>query len=177
MQVEKIIVGPVRTNCYILKSGNELAVVDPGEEAGLILEKIREIGGTVKYIINTHFHFDHTTANDDIKKATGALVLMHEKEKDYIDFAVDVFLQDNEEIVLGDEKILVRSFPGHSAGSICLFAGDNIFTGDLLFKDGYGRTDLAGGSETDMFRSLDEIEKFLKPGTNVYPGHGEEFQI
>jgi len=173
----KIIVGPIRTNCYILKSGNELAVVDPGEETLLILDKIKDMRGILKYIINTHYHFDHTTANQEIKKATGAKILIHEKEKGYIDFPADIFLQDNEEIILGEEKILVRNFPGHSEGSICLFVEKIIFTGDLLFKDGYGRTDLVGGSEEDMFKSLDEIRKFLKPGVMVYPGHGDEFQI
>jgi hydroxyacylglutathione hydrolase len=177
MEVIKIIVGPIRTNCYILKSGNELAVVDPGEEAELILEKAKELGGTLKYIINTHYHFDHITANQEIKKVTGAKILIHEKEKPFIDFKVDYFLHDGDEVILGDEKILVRNFPGHSSGSICLFAGENIFTGDLLFKDGYGRTDLAGGSENDMYRSLDDLKKYLKTGITVYPGHGEEFQI
>lgn len=176
MEIKRLILGSLQTNCYLLVSGNELGIVDPGDEAGKILKEIRKIKAKPKYIINTHYHYDHTLANQKIKKETGAEILIHEAEKDFIDFEPDRFLKQGDKIKIGDSVLKVIDTPGHTRGSICLVGEDFILTGDTLFKDGHGRTDLAGGSQKDMEESLEKLSKLIKSGVTVYSGHGEIFK-
>ena len=176
MEIKHLIVGNLQTNCYLLISGNELGIVDPGDEADKILEEIRRIKAKPKYIINTHYHYDHVLANQKIKKETGAKILIHEAEKDFIDFEPDRFLKEGDKIKIGESNLEIMLTPGHTKGSICIVGKDFILTGDTLFKDGYGRTDLAGGSQKEMEKSLERLSKLIKPGTIIYPGHGEIFK-
>ncbi len=177
MEIEHLIVGMFETNCYLLISNNELGIIDPGDEAEKILEEIKKTKAKPKYIINTHCHSDHISANEKIKKETGAQILIHEAEKDFINFDADEFLKEGSEIKIGENVLKVLHVPGHTKGSICLAGEKFIFTGDTLFKDGYGRTDLPGGSKKDLEESLKRLSKLLKPGMRVYPGHGEIFKI
>jgi glyoxylase-like metal-dependent hydrolase (beta-lactamase superfamily II) len=177
MQIKRFVVGDIATNCYFLINQNELAIVDPGGEADKILAEIRTTDLKPKYIINTHAHFDHTLANDKIREATSAQILIHQNEKDLVDFTVDRFLKSGEKIKVGNEFLEIIHTPGHTPGSICLIEKGFILTGDTLFQDGYGRTDLAGGSQKEIEKSLDKIAKLLKPAMVVYPGHGEIFIV
>ena len=160
MQIKRLIVGPIETNCYLLISKGEMVVVDPGGSPDVILDEIKKTGIQPKYIINTHSHFDHILANKEIKKQTGAEILS---------------LKEGDEAKIGDEVLKIISTPGHSKDSICLLGEGFALTGDTLFKDGYGRTDLAGGSEKELKESLERLSKLLKPGTKIYPGHGDIF--
>ncbi len=177
MQIKHFIVGELGTNCYLLISGNELGIIDPGGDADKILKEIEKAKVKQKYIINTHCHPYHVLANEKIKKATGAKILIQEAEKDFINFEADRLLKDGDEIKVGDSVLKVLHTPGHTQGSICLLGENFIFTGDTLFKDGHGRTDLSGGSQKDMEESLEKLSKLLKPGMIVYPGHGEIFRV
>lgn len=177
MEIKRIIVGPLMTNCYLIISDNELAIVDPGEESEKILEEIKKTKSQPKYIILTHYHFDHLLSAEEIKKKTGAKILFHEKEKEFLKFLADGYLKGNEKIKIGKIILKVIHTPGHSKGSICLLGENEIFVGDLFFKDGYGRTDLEGGSAEEMKNSLKKLSKILKPGMIVYPGHGQIFKI
>lgn len=175
LEVKKLVVGDISTNCYLLSSLNETAVIDPGGEADLIIREIKETGCDFKYVINTHYHSDHVLADNEIKKELGGKILIHEAEKSFIDFKADVFLKEGDAIKIGEVELKVINTPGHTKGSICLLGEGIIFTGDTLFKDGYGRTDLRGGSQEEIEKSLDRISGLLKPGIHVYPGHGEDF--
>lgn len=177
MEIKQIIIGELATNCYLLVSENELAIIDPGGEGEKILKELRKLGAKAKYIINTHEHIDHTLANEEISKATGSEILIHEREKNFVNFKSNRFLKDGDEIKIGDCLLRVIPTPGHTRGSICLLGKNFIFTGDTLFKDGYGRTDLPGGSEAKLKESLEKLAKLLKPGFIVYPGHGSVFKI
>ena len=188
MQIKRLIVGKLETNCYLVISKNEprsretslrgeVGVIDPGGEAEKILKEIRDIKAVLKYIINTHCHFDHTSANEKIRKETGAKILIHRAEKNFINFEADRFLEEGDEIRIGDIILKVLHTPGHTRGSICLIGENLVFTGDILFKDGYGRTDLPEGSQKDLEKSLEKLSKLLKPGIIVYPGHGEIFSF
>ena len=162
MEIKRIIVGELLTNCYLLFSGEELLIVDPGGEPKKILEEIKKIKAVPKYIVNTHNHLDHTLSNEEVKKETGAEILEN--------------LIEGENIKIGDIVLRVIQTPGHTKESICLVGEDFIFTGDTLFKDGYGRTDFPGGSEKEMEESLERLSEIIKPGTAVYPGHGDFFK-
>ena len=176
MKIKHLIVGELETNCYLLVSKDELGIIDPGGEAEKILKEIEKAKVKPKYIINTHCHFDHILANEKIRKKTGAEILIHQAEKDFINFKIDRFLKEGDEIKIGESVLSVIHTPGHTKGSICLLGKNFIFTGDTLFKDGYGRTDFPGGSQKESEESLEKLAKLLKPGMTVYPGHGEIFK-
>lgn len=176
MEIKCLIIGELATNCYLLISGEELAVIDPGGETDKILKEIEKVGALPKYIINTHYHPDHVSANEKIKNKTKAEILIHKSEEGFIDFVPDRFLKEDDEIRIGESVLKVIHTPGHTKGSICLLGENFIFTGDTLFKDGFGRTDLPGGSQEEMERSLERLYKIIKPGMEVYPGHGEIFK-
>jgi len=191
MEIKHLIVGPLLTNCYILISKDESAIIDPGGGTKRILKEIEESKTKLKYIILTHSHWDHAFSALKIKNETEAKILMHKEEKELVSFKIDNLLEEGEEIKIGNNILKVIHTPGHTKGSICLLgtppthrppvrhgerAPNFIFTGDTIFKDGYGRTDLPGGSKEDLKKSLGKLEKILKPGMKVYPGHGEIFE-
>ncbi len=187
--IERLVVGPLATNCYILKSGVELAVIDPGGDAEMILQKVGELGGTVKYVIDTHGHIDHIAANREVIEATGAALLIHELDAELLQFpdrnlsslmgmklsspAPARTLREGEKVVVGEEEMMVLLTPGHTPGGICLLAPGYAFTGDTLFLDSIGRTDFPGGSDERMQESLNKLQKMLSKETVIYPGHGE----
>jgi glyoxylase-like metal-dependent hydrolase (beta-lactamase superfamily II) len=175
-EIKHLIVGPLLTNCYLLFSKKEAAVIDPGGGTKTILKEIEESGAKLKFIILTHGHWDHTLSILKIKEKTGARILLHEAEKEFVKFKTDQFLKDGEEIKIGNIVLKVIHTPGHTKGSICLLGNSFIFTGDTIFKDGYGRTDLVGGSQKDLENSLKKLSKILKPGMKIYPGHGDIFK-
>jgi hydroxyacylglutathione hydrolase len=182
MEIIKIIVGQNQANCYLLICDNEMVVIDPGADYQKIAEEIEKHMSMnaalyLKYIIITHHHFDHVNAVAEVKQAYGGELLIHEYEKDYIDFAVDRFLKNRDKIMIGSCQFEILLTPGHTAGSICLMSDSIIFTGDTLFKNGYGRTDLAGGSEMDMQKSLAMLRSVMKKDQAVYPGHGESYLV
>jgi hydroxyacylglutathione hydrolase len=203
MNITRFVVGVLATNAYILKNENDLAIIDPGAEAEFLASQIKEKLGELKYIILTHFHFDHSLGVVFLKKNfPNAKILIHQDEstsinhyfdglalnfgplpekssdiekETFVDFKPDRLLKDGDVIEIGNETLSVIHTPGHSGGSICLLTGENLFSGDTIFADGIGRTDLPGSSPSDMEKSLRKLKKIIKPGTKVHPGHGELF--
>jgi glyoxylase-like metal-dependent hydrolase (beta-lactamase superfamily II) len=187
--IERLVVGPLATNCYILKSGVELAVIDPGGDAEAILAKVRELGGSVKYVIDTHGHIDHIAANREVIEATGAELLIHELDAKLLQLpdrnlsslmgmkfsspAPTRTLKEGEKVIVGEGEMTVLHTPGHTPGGICLLSSEYAFTGDTLFVDSIGRTDFPGGSDEDMQASLHKLQTVLRKDTALYPGHGE----
>lgn len=171
MKIKRLIVGELETNCYLLISKKEAAIIDPGGEAGKILKEIESSKAKVKYIINTHCHLDHILANKELSEKTGAAILSGKKEN-----VSGLTLKDGDKIKIGKVVLKIIHTPGHAKESICLLGKNFIFTGDTLFKDGYGRTDLPGGSQMELEESLQKLSKIIKPGMAVYPGHGNIFE-
>lgn len=175
MEIKILTIGPLLTNCYVLSSKEEAAVIDPGGESKKILEEIED--KKVKYIILTHSHLDHIFSAVKLKEKTGAKILIHTNEKESLKIEADEFLEEGDEIKIGEESLKVILTPGHTKGSISLLGEDSILTGDTLFKDGYGRTDLPGGSPEEMEKSLKKLSGLMKPGMKIYPGHGDIFKF
>jgi hydroxyacylglutathione hydrolase len=187
--VERLQVGPLGTNCYVLKSGDQMAVIDPGGDAEIILEKTRELGGKVRYIIDTHGHIDHMADNRAVVDGTGAELLVGEFDANMLESpdrnlaslmgvrvsspAATRTLKEGDVVKVGEEELAVLHTPGHTPGGICLLADGYAFTGDTLFVDSIGRVDFPGGSETQMMASLVRLQRVLKRETMLYPGHGE----
>lgn len=176
MEIKRLAVGELEANCYILSSGAEICVIDPGEDGEAVVKEIKKSSGLLKYIINTHHHYDHAKDNELVREKCGGKILIHKKEEPYIDFHVDRFLWEGEEILFGTEKLRVMHTPGHSKGSICLLHDTCIFTGDTVFLNGHGRVDLVGGSMRELEESLRRLSDIVVPGMTVYPGHGDSFR-
>lgn len=188
-EVERLVVGPLAANCYIVGDSDEWAVIDPGAEPDRILSRLEELGGTVRYIINTHGHIDHVAANEALVTATGAELLIHEEDAEMLSepdnslaalMGVPVgpvepgrTLQDGDVLELGGLRLTVLHTPGHTPGCICLLGAGMAFTGDTLFVDSIGRTDFPGGSNRQMRESLLLLRARLSGETMLHPGHGE----
>jgi glyoxylase-like metal-dependent hydrolase (beta-lactamase superfamily II) len=195
MIFKKFVVGPLEVNCYLVADNEtkEGIVVDPGDNVEEIYKFIEKEGIKVKYIINTHCHFDHSGGNKKLKELTGAQLLIHEKEKPILDrmdtsaslwgFYVDKspepdgYLKDGDVIKLGNINIEVIHTPGHSPGGICLKIGNKVITGDTLFAGGIGRTDFPGGDYDILIKSIKEKLFTMPEDTEIYPGHGPSSTI
>lgn len=194
MLIKTIVVGVLETNCYVFGSkGGEVAVIDPGDEAEKIIEYVNENGCSVKHIILTHGHADHIGAVRKLKTATGAEVLIHESDAECLTNArknlsaymimpcvqppADRLLRDGDIIKVGDCDINVIHTPGHTPGSICLRAERMLFSGDTLFRESVGRTDLPGSSRQDLLDSIVSKLMLLDDDIRVYPGHMEATSI
>jgi glyoxylase-like metal-dependent hydrolase (beta-lactamase superfamily II) len=175
MKIRQLIIGSFLTNCYVLIDGIEAAVIDPGGETKRIIDEADKNGAILEYVILTHYHLDHTLAALKIKEEKGTKILIHEADRDFLKFQADEYLTDNSEIKIGKTFLKIMHTPGHTKGSICLLGKGFIFTGDTIFKEGRGRTDLSGGSQAELEGSLKKLKIILKPGMKVYPGHGEIF--
>jgi len=188
--IEKLVVGPLQTNCFIVADEDDLEgiIIDPGGDAGRILKRVEELKLRIKYVVNTHGHFDHIMANGSVVKATGAPLAIHPEDAPMLKSGggalffgwlvssppPDVFLNEGDVITLGKVSLKVLHTPGHSPGSISLVEEEEgcIFSGDVLFHMGIGRTDLPGGSYQTLMESIRNKLLTLPDDTVVYPGHG-----
>ena len=194
MEILVLPVGPIETNCYIVfDESKEALVIDPGAEGRNIFQEIEKYGLKVKYIVNTHGHGDHIGANQKLKELTGARILIHELDgpmltdgaknlsiymgKNICQPAADRLLKDGDFFEVGKMHFTVLHTPGHTRGSICLLASDVCFSGDTLFDGSIGRTDLPGGSYSELINSVKTKLFTLDDKIVVYPGHGPDTTI
>ena len=178
MQVTRLPLGVYQTNCYIIYEENArtCCVLDPGGEAKKVLEFMELRGLTLDAILLTHGHFDHVGAVKDLHDATGCKVYLCTEDLSMPAkwTAGDLFYTDaygeGTELDLAGLHIRVIHTPGHTPGSVCLMVDDSIFCGDTLFAGSCGRTDLPGGDQNVLFRSLLRLAGFEEDYT-CYPGH------
>lgn len=149
-------------------------VIDPSWEPERLLDIAKKEGLAIKYIVNTHCHEDHVNGNRRMKELTGGLIAIHEDESKYLRHFfppdADIKLKDKDIISLGKVSVTIVHTPGHSPGSICIMAGNSIFTGDTLFVGGCGRTDLPGGDDSEFRNTLQRLKQ-MEDSVVVYPGH------
>lgn len=192
----KLELGEIGTNCYILgdKTARVLAVIDPAGDFALLKKVLagQDLAEyTVKYIINTHGHWDHIGANADLAELTEAPILIHAADAKMLEQGADAYfrvrfkpskagrlLDDGDEIELGEYRLRVLHTPGHTPGGICLVAssdaGDElVLAGDTLFQLSIGRTDLPGGDYATLIESIKSKLWPLDGELPVFPGHGE----
>ena len=185
-----LVVPPLEANCYLLgcEQTSQSCIIDPGGAAETILAASSAAGLQIRAILLTHGHFDHMAAAQAVATATGADVHVHQEDAEaarnpdpswrlFTDRAPDpvrrlVELADGDELPVGTLKLEVIWTPGHSPGSVCYRLEDRVFTGDTLFRGSVGRTDLPGGDEEMLVRSLRERIGALPDDTELYPGHG-----
>jgi len=188
--LKKIVLGQLSTNCYLLgcNKTREAAVIDPAEENDIILTQLEKDGFSLRHIINTHGHADHIAGNKMLKSRTSAKIFIHQLDEEMLSDPqknlsfytgmpiksppVDNYLEEGKNIRLGSLDILIIHTPGHSPGSVSLKIDRKIFTGDTLFANGIGRTDLPGGSLSEIQHSIKEKLMVLDTTCEILPGHG-----
>ena len=172
MTMERLIIGSLQTNCYILESNTIGLVIDPGAEPEKIIRAVS--GFKIKLILATHRHYDHIDALTEVKKATGAQAAIH--LLDWVD-DFNLKLQDGQRIEFGNEQITVLHTPGHTPGGCCFLTGNDLFSGDTLFPGGPGNTSFSSDDEKTIYKSIREKLMKLPDEIRVYPGHGSDTTI
>ena len=197
MIFETLVVGQLAVNCFILgcEKTKEAVVIDPGSNAERVAAAIQKLGLKVKYVVNTHGHFDHVGGNRAILAATGATLLIHRDDVPFLSRAADVAtmyglttenspppgqtLHDGMSVSFGEYELKVLHTPGHTPGGCSLYIEKEgmVITGDTLFADSVGRTDFPGSSHEALISGIRTKLLTLPDETLVFPGHGPSTTI
>jgi glyoxylase-like metal-dependent hydrolase (beta-lactamase superfamily II) len=194
VQIEKLTTGPLQENCYIVmdEATHEAVVVDPGDDAPLIVAAITRMGAKPIAILNTHCHFDHVGAVNAIRKEYSIPFYIHPEDREMLEHAAlsaqgfgmsleqpetDRFIREGETFKVGQSALAVRFTPGHCPGHITLVGDGNAFVGDVLFAGSVGRTDFPGTSWPVLAESIKTQLLTLPDDTVVLPGHGPSTTI
>ncbi|ABX12217.1 MBL fold metallo-hydrolase [Nitrosopumilus maritimus] len=169
MIVHQIQVGNMQNFSYIVvdEDTSESIIIDPSWDLIELEMVIKENDLKIKYIVNTHHHFDHTIGNEAMAESTKAPIIQHENSE----LKHDITVKDGDVIEFGNSKLKVLHTPGHSKDSICLIGDGKIFSGDTLFVGNCGRIDLPGGSAKELYHSLFDILYSLDDNLVLYSGH------
>lgn len=169
MKVHQIQVGNMQNFTYVVEDEDttEGIIIDPSWDLDQIEQIIKRNNLKIKYIINTHHHFDHTLGNEGMIKSTNAKIIQHEKSE----LKHDIAIKDGDVIEFGNSKLTILHTPGHSKDSMCLIGDGKIFSGDTLFVGNCGRIDLPGGSAKELYHSLFDVLYSLNDDLVLYPGH------
>lgn len=196
MILKTLVLGFAASNCYIVGSekSKQGIIIDPGDDADVILEEVNKLGLTITSIVVTHGHSDHFMALNDVKEATKAPFAIHAADAPTVaqnlKMMASVFgikadplppperlLQEDDIVTAGEFSFKVLHTPGHSPGGICLLGHGMVFTGDTLFNYGIGRTDFPGGNYNQILDSIKRKLLVLPDVTVVLPGHGPSSTI
>lgn len=195
MIIKELVVGPLMANCFIFGCAEtkEAVVIDPGGDADRILLSLADSELKVKYIINTHGHFDHVSANGKMKDATGADILIHPLDAPMLEmlssnaavFGVSVensppcdqTIEEDDTVSFGKITLKVIHTPGHTPGGISLYTDGIVFVGDTLFAGSIGRTDFPGGDFDTLISSIKTKLFKMNDDVRVLSGHGPETSI
>ncbi len=198
MKIQTFQLGPLNTNCYLVFSdtGDECLVIDPGGSSSTVSEEIMRQNLNLKAIIATHGHYDHILGAKELQLAFSVPFMVHKQDQFLVNDLksraqhwtnreiiesppdIDQYLENGQEISLDSETLKIMHTPGHTPGGVCLInhPEQTVFTGDTIFSDGVGRTDLSYSSGADLKQSVKKIKNDLS-GFHAYPGHGQDFYL
>jgi hydroxyacylglutathione hydrolase len=199
LSVKQFTFSPIQENTYVVYNDKGCCIIDPGcysvIERNQLKDYILSTGLAPKYLLNTHCHLDHVFGNKYIAETFDLVPHIHPKEEQLLAFAPMSgikwglpfdnytgkleFIDKNSVIELGDDRLEILETPGHSPGSICFYCRKQGFmiSGDVLFEDSIGRTDLPGGDHQTLLTSITS-QLFTQPDeTEIHPGHGRSTTI
>ena len=189
IKTEFILSGEFQENCYIVFDdiSKKAIIIDPGQDGKKVIDRIEKLNLKPELLINTHGHFDHTFSDDIIRQKYNIPLAIHKDDtemlsdanKNFSTMIGDPVIIKKAEIIFETEEQKETSFckysviytPGHSKGSVCILIDNTLFSGDTVFKNSIGRTDLYGGNYDNLILSLQKIKK-LPQNTIICPGHG-----
>ncbi|MCQ2441370.1 MAG: MBL fold metallo-hydrolase [Clostridia bacterium] len=192
MKIERLPLGHIAANCYMISTENSAVVIDCGTYSDSIFDFLDKSKDKERLILLTHMHFDHIGGAPKLREKTGVKIAVGEIDAPYLKnpefnlsnrfhahvepFEADIKLTDGQEIKIGDITVKAIKTSGHTKGGMCYLAEDNLFSGDTLFFETVGATDFEGGNMRELINS---IKKLLQLGDNVkvFPGHGEATTI
>ena len=169
MKVYQVAVGPMQNFSYIVEdeSTHEAIIIDQSWDLDKIIQIVEEQNLNPKYLVNTHWHDDHTRGNEELAKELSLKIVQHSAS----DLKNDMTVSDGDSIKFGCSELVVYHTPGHSKDSICLVGDGKIFSGDTLFVGNCGRIDLPVGSSRELYHSLFDVISNLNDSLIMYPGH------
>ncbi len=189
MEIKRLNLGSLQTNCYLISSNNGAVVIDPADYSLEVENFLKENEDKERLILLTHAHFDHFGGALRLSRQTDTKIAIGELENSALSdgnvnlslifgnelehFSADILLKDLQEFSVGDINFKVFHTPGHTIGSVCYLANDNLFSGDLLFRGSIGRTDFPGGDFSALKNSVRRLYAAFKD-INIYSGHGEK---
>lgn len=187
-EIQVFPLGPLQTNCYLVLNNGQALVIDPGGPPDPVVRHVQSQGAQIQTILNTHLHFDHLYGNQALHRATGAPILVPEKDVPLLssglgsgnymgmpkveDFAYEILHKGHHSFIGLECRALPT--PGHSPGSLSFYFPllQAVFVGDVLFAGSIGRTDFFGGDLQTLLEAVRSHLFTLPPETVVYPGHG-----
>lgn len=196
IKIGRMVLSMCQTNCYFLyrEDSKDCILVDPADQGTHIYNALTRNGFTIQAILLTHGHFDHIWGTKEVKELSGVKIYAYEQERELLNSErlnvskgagrpytvdADVYLKDGEELSIAGMTCKCIATPGHTAGSCCFYFAEAAFlvSGDTLFQESVGRTDLPTGSMKTLITSIQEKLFVLPEDTKVYPGHGESTTI
>ncbi|RCW43791.1 MULTISPECIES: MBL fold metallo-hydrolase [unclassified Halanaerobium] len=198
MKIKTMALGTMFTKSYIISDSHDNAyIIDPGDDGKKVLAFLNKKSLHLKFIINTHGHFDHIGANEFLKQKTAAEIIIHKKDNELLTDPAknmsgyfyssrkitsppaDKFIADGDILTFDKFKFKVLHTPGHTAGSMSFYCSEEkiLFSGDTIFSNGIGRTDLPGANQQALKNSIENKLLTLPDDTVVYPGHGNSLKL
>lgn len=189
MIIKKIQSGVMEAFTYLIgcEETKEAVVIDPCQRIEELVEMVNKEGLEIKYIFNSHYHFDHTNGNRKLKELTGARILIHKADRRSLRCPIhivkfftkcwsyspkpDIIITEDCDFMVGKLSFKIIHTPGHSPGGLCFYTNGALFSGDTLFVGRTGMTNLPGGSAEAMGASIRKLLAMLPGDTTVYPGH------
>ena len=185
MLVKKTVLGVYQENAYIIvdETTRDALIIDPGDEGESLVRYLESMKINLKAVLLTHGHVDHVGAVDAVRDAFSVPVYISEIDMKFIEQRkmafgkmkrADYFLKEGDEFIFSGKKVEIIETPGHSRGSLSYYVDGLLFSGDVLFQNSVGRTDLPGGNMEELLYSIKEKLMKLPGETRVFPGHGPE---
>lgn len=195
MKLETLNMGAFQVNNYILfdEDSKEIVLIDAGGDFEMTKSAIDKYNGVLKYILNTHGHMDHIAGDADLQRHYNVPIFISKEDEFWLNSFKEVlkmvgmpdydladnftFIEEGQVLKIGNKEIKIISTPGHTQGGVVFLIDDMLFSGDTLFFESIGRTDLPGGNHEQLLKTIKEKLYTLPENITVYPGHGQPTTI